>query len=477
MLSPGNLDLNVQVDQLAIDAVLSGILFDLKQRGANKFTAALGPASLEIDITALQVTNIHAVNPADRFAGTLATFIIDADATLTIPSIPNFAAIKDKLVINLDDLEVGVSMASGIPTGIQLGFAQFRATVTGLTFLAVLLNGLAALLSVVVSTALAPLGLIPIAIHQMADVFIRLGVLFAANFPKVAQSLSGNGLVGLADFQNAQAHVSDFRAATDLFKPASPIAPATTIAPASQLTAAAQINERAANAALGIAFAKGYLPRFAPIGGIWFGLTDLSVSFLQPVAPSTARMRISFSASGKIKKNLCGSLGSFFGLSRSVKIYIWGDVTADGEIVPPNPSLNFTYDANVQAKVSISQIYAVVLGIVLGPQLFIILLLLVQVLNILASAVLPQALANVQIGPANVNVNLQNLQLGLTLFGITASAQVGGTGAIDLNPLVQLATAKFPMQISFPADGLASQLLPTSGGQGDLLIGAQITPP
>jgi hypothetical protein len=76
----------------------------------------------------------------------------------------------------------------------------------------------------------------------------------------------------------------------------------------------------------------------------------------------------------------------------------------------------------------------------------------------------------------NLTVTLQHLHLGVGLLSITANAVVGGTGDIDLDQLVQLAAQSFPAQISFPADGLASQSLPSSNGEGDLLLGARVTP-
>jgi hypothetical protein len=479
--SPGNLDLIVQADTLAIDAVLVAIFADLQRRGLTTFRANLGASTLSLNLTSLEIGNIRAVIPSDRFAGTLASFIIKAGAVLTTPGI--LPPINDTLTIALDDLQVSITVTpGGLPTGISLGFAGFTPTVTGLTALAQQLNGLLNLLGVVIRLVLTPLGMIPIPISQMADIFVKLGILFDAGFPVLAPSnspaigpggvpLGGSaGLVAAADFQNSSAHASNFRAITDLIPPiGGPIIP-----PNSEMTAAAQINQRLANTAIAIGFAKGYFPQSAAIGGIGFWITSFSVNFAEPVAPSTARIGASFSAQGKLKKNLCGALGSFFGLSRSVKIKVWGDVTADGRIT--GTDLVFQYDATLTAKVSVPTIYGVVLGIVLGPQIFIFLLLLVQILNIIADSVLPLAFANVQLNGANLTVTLQHLRLGLSLFAITANAQVGGTGVIDLNQVVTLATANFPLNISFPSDGLATQLLAASQGDGDLLIGARITP-
>jgi hypothetical protein len=159
--------------------------------------------------------------------------------------------------------------------------------------------------------------------------------------------------------------------------------------------------------------------------------------------------------------------------------------TSDAQIIPkPAPAtgslLSFQFDASVRAKVTVNPIYGIVLGVVLGPEIYVFLLLLVQALNIVADLILPMTVAQIsQTGaPGNptVTVTLNSVKLGLGISSVSAQAQAGGFGTIDLDQAVQLATTKFPVQVTFPPDGLATQLLPSSQGNGDLLIGARLTP-
>jgi hypothetical protein len=470
MLSGGNPDLYLQIDQLAIDAVLSGILFDLRQRGLTSFQTNFGPFGLQMSLTELDVTNIRAVNAANRFSGTLASFAIKGDIVVTFSGSP---IVTDHVEVDIDDLEVAVQVTTGgLPTGIGLGFKNFTVQVQGLSFLTGLINGLLGFLTMIVQAVLAPIGLIPIPIYQMADIFAKLGVLFASGSPTMGASLGGSGLVALADFQSGNPHTSNVLAVRDL------------IPVGSQLTAAAQLNQRVANMAIQIGLHKGYFPSSTMIGGLGFYLTGVGVSFQNPVPPFTARVGAWATAQGKIKKSSCGFLGGLFG-SNSVKINIWMGADSDVDIVAkPAPAtgslLNFRFDATIKAKVTVNPIYGIVLGAVLGPEIFVFLLVLVQVLNIVADVILPQTVAQVTQsgtpGSPTVTVTLNSVNLGLGLFSISANAQAGGTGTIDLDQVVQLATNKFPVKVTFPADGLASQLLASSHGDGDLLIGARITP-
>lgn len=483
----GNYDLVAQVETSALEVVADVILGTLRAQNKTRFSRAIGPGTVDVELIDLGVPQIRSKNLADRFGAgnTLATFRADATLSFSVTVFGITGGVTETMSIFIKDLAVGIyTSPGGLPVGVSLGFEDFDIDVGGLTVLAAItpaINTVVDFIALGIRTALAPLGLVPIPILQFADAFAQLGLLFDPPSPLVGTNQRGDGLFLAADFA-APGNQADVTRLVDI------------IPAGSAMNVAAVVSNRPINQLIPTLLASNQLVKSLPTGGANFVVGEARVEFLQPGA-RPARIKVDAFASARVKVSKGGFFGSLFGGKKKVTITAYATMTVDAGIGTDPATqlevLDFELEATLQARVTIQSVLFGVLTILLGPFLVIFLILLSQLFNFVVKFFLPLQL-DFQVSGSDLTLNLEQLRVQLGIGGagglgslteatvkMRLDARASGRFQLDHFTQHQIARTGLPLIVRYQPLSLATRALPPGSAPGpaapgELFLGVEL---
>lgn len=510
VFSDGKYDVNLQINQETLDALADLILSELHAQGVLPYNIPLGgnAPDIPLDITKISIADIMPADPLNRFNGTR--------VGLTIKIILTFnqvvAWLNQQIGINLFNinvipLEVNVTFGgvevlitrtpNGIGTGIGLLLRRVTSSITTNlpTFLPSLLPllgilpgplpaGLASILNIVntfisvyvslgIQSVIRLIGSVQIPISQLTDIMAKFGITFAKGSPIIAPSQSigssgsRTGIVILGDFTRDGNSLPDNNLVTDLI-PAN--------MPGNPHTVAVQFDQDFCLQAVSIAYAKGILDIPHNIAGIRFYVTSFTLNFKDPIPSRTAKIVANATAKAKIRQKGNNFFQWIFG-RKSVKVAIKTKVEVDANMeVQTTPVrsavLKFDFDAEVKARISVVPIYSGILGMLLGPQLIVLLFLLTQLVNVVADFVLPLDVLKFTRNGVDLTITLTHLHLGYDILSLKARAEFHGNGSVNFYELLQNQQIQVSAQIVQKLEFFDDSVKTTAVPSGLILLGA-----
>ena len=420
-------EITTNVINLILDRYLKALQAQLS------YTARLG----RIGTFTAELTGLKVIDFEDRppLGGVYTDLEAQADFRLRIFGI-NF--VNTNMIFTINDLEVDLTKtAGGSPKGLVIKNTptlSFNMQFPNARFISrwLLNRVIAPLVTFGVWLAFQIIRKVEIPIWQLVDVFNILGITYAANSPLLtAQKVAPPPSLLLATDFNLTTIPFGRRNDLKRFIP-------------TNTNIGAVVHETLLTAAVQIAFLKGWVPSRFKIGKWKIYINSIKVEFEQDT--------IVASGSLKAKRGKCWC---------KVKVRIKFKAAVKPKVVDvntPNPKIDFTYDAQINAQISTSGML-VVLGVIMFAPVFLGLTMSMSFLiNIVLNQFLPFSTSWQQSG-VNLQIQANSLNFsGFVPFHMNFPLQLSGSGDYDLGRFKQFTLpGGAQMDVDFTTESLSIQ--------------------